>query len=58
MDRSGPWTPVPLRVAQAQPGGPVEQGFFQDFLKEIEAALKSALPLDAVFVSAHGAALA
>src|SRR5499426_4396505 len=58
MDRSGPWTPVPLRVALAQPGGPVEQGFFQDFLREIEAGLRAALPLDAVFVSAHGAALA
>ena len=58
MDASGPWTPVPLRVALAQPGGPVEQGFFQDFLREIESGLKAALPLDAVFVSAHGAALA
>jgi len=58
MDRSGPWTPVPLRVAQAQPGGPVERGFFQEFLKEIEAGLVNVLPLDAVFVSAHGAALA
>ena len=28
MDRSGPWTPVPLRLAVAQPGGPVEQSFF------------------------------
>ncbi|MBV8191560.1 MAG: M81 family metallopeptidase [Alphaproteobacteria bacterium] len=58
MDRSGRWTPVPLRVAQAQPGGPVERGFFQEFLKEIEAGLVNVLPLDAVFVSAHGAALA
>ncbi len=29
MDRSGPWTPVPLRVSQAQPGGPVEESFFK-----------------------------
>src|SRR5215468_7011050 len=58
MDRSGAWTPVPLRVALAQPGGPVEQGFFREFLGEIEAGLQAALPLDAVFVSAHGAALA
>ena len=58
MDRSGPWTPMPLRVAQAQPGGPVEQGFFRAFLAEIEEGLKHSLPLDAVFVSAHGAALA
>jgi microcystin degradation protein MlrC len=58
MDRTGPWTPVPLRVSQAQPGGPVEAGFFKDFLAEIGAGLKSVLPVDAVFVSCHGAALA
>ncbi|MFI5001073.1 MAG: M81 family metallopeptidase [Reyranellales bacterium] len=58
MDRSGPWTPVPLRVSQAQPGGPVERVFFQNFLKEIESTLRAALPLEAVYVSSHGAALA
>jgi microcystin degradation protein MlrC len=58
MDRTGQWTPVPLRVAQAQPGGPVEESFFKAFLSEIEAGLKSAMPLDAVFIAAHGAALA
>jgi len=58
MDASGPWTPVPIRVAQAQPGGPVEKNFFKAFLAEIGAGLKSVLPLDGVFVSCHGAALA
>lgn len=58
MDRSGPWTPVPLRVSQAQPGGPVEGSFFRAFLAEIEAGLGSVLPVDGVFVSCHGAALA
>src|SRR6478672_8499327 len=58
MDRTGPWTPVPLRVSQAQPGGPVEANFFAGFLAEIGAGLKSALPVDGVFVSCHGAALA
>src|SRR5262245_59219037 len=58
MDRTGPWTPVPLRASQAQPGGPVAEAFFKDFLAEIEAGLKAAMPLDAVFVAAHGAALA
>jgi microcystin degradation protein MlrC len=58
MDRTGPWTPVPLRVSQAQPGGPVERSFFQEFLAEIGAGLKSVLPVDGVFVSCHGAALA
>jgi microcystin degradation protein MlrC len=58
MDRGGAWTPVPLRVSQAQPGGPVEANFFKGFLAEIEAGLKSVLPVDGVFVSCHGAALA
>jgi microcystin degradation protein MlrC len=58
MDRTGQWTPVPLRVALAQPGGPVEESFFRNFLSDIEAGLKAAGPLDAVFISAHGAALA
>jgi microcystin degradation protein MlrC len=31
MDRTGPWTPVPLRVALAQPGGPVEENFFKAY---------------------------
>jgi microcystin degradation protein MlrC len=58
MDKGGPWTPVPLRVSQAQPGGPVEENFFKGFLAEIESGLGSVLPVDGVFVSCHGAALA
>jgi microcystin degradation protein MlrC len=58
MDRTGPWTPVPLRVAQAQPGGPVEESFFRTLLSDITAGLATEGPFDAVFVSAHGAALA
>ncbi|MCA0246468.1 MAG: M81 family metallopeptidase [Proteobacteria bacterium] len=58
MDRTGDWTPVPLRVALAQPGGPVEETFFKAYLAEIEASLKSVLPVDGIFVACHGAALA
>jgi microcystin degradation protein MlrC len=58
MDRTGNWTPVPLRVSLAQPGGPVEEQFFKAYLAEIESGLKSVLPVDAIFVSCHGAALA
>lgn len=58
MDRTGDWTPVPLRVALAQPGGPVEENFFKSYLTEIETSLKASLPVDAVFISSHGAALA
>src|SRR5437868_4936798 len=58
MDRTGPWTPVPRRVALAQPGGPVEESFFKGLLSELGSSLKAALPVDGVFVSCHGAALA
>jgi microcystin degradation protein MlrC len=57
MDRGGPWTPVPLRVASAQPGGPVDQTYFDAFVKEIVDGLKAAGPLDGVFIASHGAAL-
>ncbi len=57
MDRAGPWEPVPVRVAGAQPGGPVEQAYFDTLVGDIQARLKQALPLDAVFISSHGAAL-
>jgi len=58
MDKGGPWTPVPLRIALAQPGGPVEQSFFRGIVDEIVAGLKQHAPLDGVFIASHGAALA
>ena len=57
MDRSGAWTPVPLRIALAHPGGPVEQPYFDAFLGEIGEGLRNAGALDGVFVVSHGAAL-
>jgi microcystin degradation protein MlrC len=57
MDRGGAWTPVPLRMILSQPGGPVDQPFFDAFLGEIDEGLKSAGALDGVFVVSHGAAL-
>lgn len=57
MDASGAWTPVPLRIAIANPGGPAEQSFFDQFVAEIERGLRDAGPVDGVFVVSHGAAL-
>lgn len=57
MDASGPWEPVALRIASAQPGGPVEPSYFDALLREIEARIAAHGPLDAVFASMHGAAL-
>jgi microcystin degradation protein MlrC len=57
MDRNGPWVPVPLRTASTEPGGPMEHGFFAEFLHDIERGLRESLPLDAAYLSCHGAAL-
>ncbi|MBD0272392.1 MAG: M81 family metallopeptidase, partial [Acetobacteraceae bacterium] len=58
MDATGPWTPVPVLVAAAPPGGPIEQAVFQGFLDEIERRLAAALPLDGVYIASHGASSA
>ena len=57
MNRLGPWEPVALRLAAAQPGGPVLHSHFESVAQDIEARLLAAGPLDAVFISSHGAAL-
>jgi microcystin degradation protein MlrC len=57
MDGSGPWTPVGVVLAMAEPNGPVEHAFFADLIDAIEHRLKAALPLDAVYICAHGAGL-
>jgi microcystin degradation protein MlrC len=57
MDRTGAWTPVPLRVASAQPGGPVDQGYFDELMAEFGDGLRGKGPFDGIYVSSHGAAL-
>src|SRR5271154_440232 len=57
MDASGPWTPVGIVLAMTEPKGPVEHGFFVELLATIERRLKAALPVDAVYICSHGAAL-
>ena len=55
MNRTGPWTPVPALLTGCQPAGPVDHGFFMDCLERIKQTLKQSLPLDAVYLSQHGA---
>jgi microcystin degradation protein MlrC len=55
MDALGPWTPVPVIVAAAEPGGPVDEGFFQATLAAMRARLAAAGALDAAYISNHGA---
>ena len=57
MDSSGPWIPVGIALAMTEPNGPVEHGFFVELLDTIERRLKAALPVDAVYICSHGAAL-
>jgi len=58
MDATGPWTPVPLIVIAAPPGGPIAQDVLFDFLDRARASLAAALPVDAVYIPSHGAAAA
>jgi len=57
MDKAGPWQPVGIALAMSEPNGPVEHAFFAELLATIAHRLKAALPLDGVYICAHGAAL-
>jgi microcystin degradation protein MlrC len=57
MDASGAWSPVGIALAMTEPNGPVEHGFFVELLDTIERRLKAALPVGAVYICSHGAAL-
>jgi microcystin degradation protein MlrC len=57
MDAVGSWTPISIAFAAAEPNGPVEHAFFAEVLDTTERRLKAALPVDAVYICAHGAAL-
>ncbi len=54
MDRLGPWTPVPILVTGAEPGGPIDGRFFSSLLADIRARLLAARPLHGVYISNHG----
>lgn len=58
MDSFGPWQPVPLIVAGAPPGGPIEQAVFDKFRATLKRRLADALPVDAIYVASHGASSA
>lgn len=57
MDDSGPWVPVPILLAMAEPNGPVEHEFFTTMLDEMRRGLEEAGHLDGVYICAHGAGL-
>jgi microcystin degradation protein MlrC len=49
------WEFVPCVVADAEPGGPMEQSFFEATLAKMREYLEQAGPLDGVYVASHGA---
>jgi microcystin degradation protein MlrC len=57
MDAAGPWLPVGIAFAAAEPNGPTDHRFFTELLTDIEARLTTALPVDAVYICEHGAGI-
>src|SRR5215472_16998726 len=57
MDTAGAWDPVGIVFAAAGPNGPVDHAFFAELIAEIETRLTAALPVDAVYICEHGAAV-
>lgn len=60
MDAAGPWRPVPLLLAMAEPNGPVQHAAFAAMLARWEAGLRGATAdgvLDGVYCVLHGAGL-
>jgi microcystin degradation protein MlrC len=49
------WELIPCVVADAEPGGPIEQSFFEETLAKMRGYLEQAGPLDGVYVASHGA---
>src|SRR5688572_30495784 len=54
MDALGKWMPVPILVTACEPGGPVDEAFFQATLGAMRRRLAAAGRLDAVYISNHG----
>ncbi len=55
MHATGPWTPVPTLLTGCQPSGPVEEGFFESCVQAIEESISANGPVDAVYLTLHGA---
>lgn len=54
MDASGPWQPVPILLASSYPAGPIEEATFNVAVGQMEAGLRAAGNLDAVYICNHG----
>ena len=55
MNATGPWEPVPIIITATEPGGPADQHFIDATLARMRTMLAAAGPLDAIYISNHGA---
>ncbi len=59
MDAAGPWQPVPILLAMAEPNGPVQGPLFAEMMAGWRAGLEAAKgQVDGVYCVMHGAGLA
>jgi microcystin degradation protein MlrC len=49
------WTPVPILVGLVEAGGPLDHEFYRTTVDAMKRRLEAAMPLDAVYISNHGA---
>lgn len=49
------WEAAPIVVTAAEPGGPIDQAFFERTRDDMEQRLRAAMPLDGVYIAEHGA---
>ncbi len=58
MDAAGPWQPVPILLAMAEPNGPVEHALFEEMWAIWKRGLEAARgKVDGVYCVLHGAGL-
>lgn len=55
MDMVTDWQPAPILVGLVEAGGPLDHAFFEKTLAEMKVRLQASLPVDAVYISNHGA---
>ncbi|WP_246523143.1 M81 family metallopeptidase [Neoroseomonas eburnea] len=58
MDAAGPWQPIPILLAMAEPNGPVQAAFFAEMMATWRRGLEAAKgQVDGVYCVMHGAGL-
>ncbi len=58
MNAGAAWVPLPLMGTMVGASGPIDQAFFDEVVREMSARLRAVLPVDGVFLSLHGGAIA